>query len=62
MSGVLCIPDKKKVHRLGGFFGFVGMIIYALLVNNPFLVLYDTTIARDLAILFNWDMVENFLL
>lgn len=52
VSGVLSIPFKKKIHRHGGFFGFVGMIIYILIVN-PLLAHYEKS--KPLAVLLNLD-------
>lgn len=46
MSAVLCLPDNKKIQRHGGFFGTVGIILYALIVNNPFLTIYESNNAN----------------
>ncbi len=61
-SAVLCLPADKKIQRYGSVSGIVGFILYALIVNNPFLTIIESSKAESLTSLINWDLFENFLL
>lgn len=60
ISAFLCVPYKKKIHRHGGTLGFVGMLVYMIMVN-PLLVQYHNS-NNKLAVLLDSDSMENFLM